>query len=274
MELAIAAQNAEPAPVVDQDKHKRHRRSKNEQEGRSFACAYCSKSYLSNPALNSHLHTKHAEILAENNIQKRKRGRPRKYNVDPADGLEKEKFDNFFINVHFRSKQEAAPIDKLRIANEVLSALFTNEKYSNKNVFYKEITSIDDNCILKYHSSKNINSDASSCNSIMCKYLDFVYELTNETYYKFVVMFVVLFRESINVSFKKRKEGNDDKEYCENKNAENVPEQCNEFFSEFLESNNFFDFDGGYKNELIEIIQHFCHWLFINNHTKSKLSLA
>jgi hypothetical protein len=273
MENANPAQQPQLTPIIEQDKHKRHRRSKNEQEGRSFACTYCSKSYLSNPALNSHLHTKHADILAENNIQKRKRGRPRKYNVEPTDGLEKEKFDNYFINVQFRSKQGEVPINRHQIANEVLASLFTNEKYSNKNIYYKEISSIDDNCILSYQSNKNINSDVSSCNSVMCKYLDFVYELTNKNYYKFVVMFVVLFRESINVSFKKKKDS-ENKEYCEVKNAENVPEQCNEFFSEFLEGNNFFDFDENYKNELIEIIQHFCHWLFINNYTKSKLSLA
>ena len=28
------------------------------------------------------------------------------------------------------------------------------------------------------------------------------------------------------------------------------------------------------KAELIEIIQHFCYWLFMKNYTKSKLSLA
>lgn len=56
----------------------RHRRSKHEQEGRSFTCSYCDKSYLSKPALNNHLNTKHEDILAQLNITKRSRGRPKK----------------------------------------------------------------------------------------------------------------------------------------------------------------------------------------------------
>ena len=57
----------------------RHRRSKHEQEGRIYNCEHCGKSYLSKPALNNHMNTKHDEILKQMNIEKRKRGRPRKY---------------------------------------------------------------------------------------------------------------------------------------------------------------------------------------------------
>ena len=39
--------------------------------------------------------------------------------------------------------------------------------------------------------------------------------------------------------------------------------------------NNFFEIeDQDDKNEIIEIIQHFCIWLFKNEYTKSKLSLS
>ena len=56
---------------------------------------------------------------------------------------------------------------------------------------------------------------------------------------------------------------------------ETLPELCNEFYTEFMESNNFFGItEEKEKNELIEIIQHFCIWLFRNEYTKSKLSLA
>lgn len=55
----------------------RHRRSKNELEGRIFFCD-CGKSYLSQPALNNHKKTKHPEIHVGNG-EKRGRGRPRKY---------------------------------------------------------------------------------------------------------------------------------------------------------------------------------------------------
>jgi hypothetical protein len=55
---------------------KRKRRSKHVQEGRVFECE-CGKSYLSLPALNNHKNTKHRE--SEKTVEKRPRGRPRKY---------------------------------------------------------------------------------------------------------------------------------------------------------------------------------------------------
>jgi len=54
---------------------KRKRRSKNEQEGRSFRCDTCGKSYLSQPALTNHNKTKHFQ---NDPCFKRGRGRPRK----------------------------------------------------------------------------------------------------------------------------------------------------------------------------------------------------
>ena len=56
---------------------------------------------------------------------------------------------------------------------------------------------------------------------------------------------------------------------------ETLPELCNEFYTDFMENNHFFGVDSDdEKNEIIEVIQHFCIWLFKNEYTKSKLSLA
>ena len=55
---------------------------------------------------------------------------------------------------------------------------------------------------------------------------------------------------------------------------EGLPDLCNEFYGEFMDPNNFFGLDEPDKNEIIEIIQHFCIWLFKSEYTKSKLSLA
>lgn len=55
-------------------KEKRHRRSKNDLEGRTYVCDICQKSYLSPPALSSHRKNKHFQ-----NEGKKNRGRPRKY---------------------------------------------------------------------------------------------------------------------------------------------------------------------------------------------------
>lgn len=59
---------------TNEQKEKRHRRSKNDPIGRKYICDLCSKSYLSAPALSSHRKTKHFQ-----NEEKKGRGRPRKY---------------------------------------------------------------------------------------------------------------------------------------------------------------------------------------------------
>jgi len=64
-------------------------------------------------------------------------------------------------------------------------------------------------------------------------------------------------------------------DYSSQFNAEFLPELCNEFYSEFMEPNNFFNLNNETEmNEILDIIQHFCIWLFKNEYTKSKLSLA
>ena len=41
-----------------------------------------------------------------------------------------------------------------------------------------------------------------------------------------------------------------------------------------MENNDFFEMNEDEKIEFIEIIQHFCIWLFKNDYTKSKLILS
>jgi hypothetical protein len=89
-----------------------------------------------------------------------------------------------------------------------------------------------------------------------------------------MVKFIILFRESFNISAKK----NDNSlmtEYSTIVNAENVPDSCNEFYTDFLEMNDFFGMNSDKeKIEIIDLIQHFCIWLYKSFYTKSKLSLA
>ena len=71
------------------------------------------------------------------------------------------------------------------------------------------------------------------------------------------------------------KEGEEKKAVTDSYSPEGLPDLCNEFYGEFLEPNNFFGLnEENEKNEIIEIIQHFCIWLFKCEYTKSKLSLA
>lgn len=117
-------------------------------------------------------------------------------------------------------------------------------------------------------------SGLSICDDIICHYLDSFKNECNEIYFLFVVKFVLLFRECFNLSERNKKEAYFNVEYTSKESAELFPEQCNDFFSVFMENNEFFGFDEDEKTELIDIIQHFCFWLFSHKYTQSKLSLA
>ncbi len=82
----------------------------------------------------------------------------------------------------------------------------------------------------------------------------------------FLVKFVSLFRECIN-NIKKREDGAEASQY---ESADGVPDLCNEFITEFMETNDNFSLE---TTELIEIIQHFCNWLYDSKYTTSRLTL-
>ena len=97
----------------------------------------------------------------------------------------------------------------------------------------------------------------------------------NEKYFKLLLKFVLLFRECYDISKTKEVKDQEKKAVTDYISPEGLPDLCNEFYGEFMEPNNFFDLnENEEKNEIIEIIQHFCIWLFKNEYTKSKLSLA
>ena len=54
----------------------------------------------------------------------------------------------------------------------------------------------------------------------------------------------------------------DDKKnyYSQVFNAENIPEESNGFITDFMEKNNYFEMN---KNEVFEITQNFCCWLYL-----------
>ena len=97
---------------------------------------------------------------------------------------------------------------------------------------------------------------------------------TNKDYFWFMIKFAVLFRECIKKKKKNfvKNEKNEEKNkfYTQVYNAETVPEICNDFFVEFMEPHDFF---GMLKDELIELIQHFCYWLYSKQYTQSHLTL-
>ena len=91
---------------------------------------------------------------------------------------------------------------------------------------------------------------------------------------RIIIKFVLLFRECYDISKTKDVKEEEKKAWTDHTSPEGLPDLCNEFYGEFMDPNGFFGLDENERNEIIEIIQHFCIWLFKKEYTKSKLSLA
>ena len=114
-----------------------------------------------------------------------------------------------------------------------------------------------------------------TCDEVFYEYLHTFQSKTNKKYFSLLLKFVLLFRECYDISKTKDSKDEVKKAVTDTIPPEGLPDLCNEFYGEFMEPNNFFGIDEAEeKNEIIEIIQHFCIWLFKNEYTKSKLSLA
>lgn len=155
------------------------------------------------------------------------------------------------------------------------------EKIINNNENETNINNVntEENLI---NSSNNNNETLqqqqkeSSCDTAFFAYIKEFYPSTNYDYFHFLLKFVVMFRQCINKL--KRSDNSDPQQVTDPKNyftqlnnAEGVPDMCNDFVTEFMEPMDYFGMD---TMELIEIIQHFCHWLFLKNYTTSRLTLV
>ena len=209
------------------------------------------------------------------NGEKRGRGRPRKYLPNMPGDFETNKYESFFNDVE-RKKDETKTIDITAVVNNVFDFLFKAESSSK---LFSHPTKFEENVLLN-----NLNTKApiatkekkdKTCDDVFYEYLVLTLDKSNETYFTLILKFVLLFRECFNASKSKKQEPHLTTESSPTMLPETLPELCNEFYTEFMENNNFFGItDEKEKNELIEIIQHFCIWLFRNEYTKSKLSLA
>ena len=226
--------------------------------GKNFSCQ-CGKSYLSLPALYTHIKTKHPELCVGNHI--RGRGRARKY-PSKSDDFETTKYEPFF-NKTERSSNEKGEIDTIPIVQEVFKNIY--ESPSSNKLFSKPKTYKDNPILENLVSKKNVENkkkEEKSCDDVFYEYLFSFMNKTNKKYFALMLKFILLFRECYYLN----------KKISENNSPEGLPDLCNEFY-EFIECNTFFE-NHEDKSEIIELIQHFCIWLYKNQYTKSKLSLC
>ena len=254
------------------------RRSKSEIEGRTFECKLCNKRYLSYPALYTHCKQKHKT----NNSSGRGRGRPKKEGAETE--TEKNKYNP--INITYFSKEERTGKTEPNEINNCIDTAFY-ELYSiefrnrNDQREMKPYTHIEEHPFLNkfkndiHNINQNINNEHECTDNILINYLNKMSQYCNKEYYIKLIKFVALFREHTNIINKHKVNDNNgiEKEFTEVNDAEDVPDSSNEFITDFLapdEKNEDFGFS---KEELIDLTQNLCFWMYDNNFTCSKLSL-
>ena len=266
----------------NEDNIRKHlkRRSKKEVEGRNYVCRICSKSYLSYPALYTHYKQKHNT----NNSLGRGRGRPKKVALEQ--NSEKNSYNP--QNLTFFTKEErTGKTDPQTQINKCIDEAFNDlynieskNRIDERNMkFYYNINEHPFLSKFKNDShdiNKMVGDEHQFADLVFIDYLNKMSEYCNPVYYTKLIKFVTLFREHSNIiNCNKNRDNIDDKDkvYTEFNDAEDVPDSSNEFITEFLEPENKNADLGFTREESIELTQNFCHWMYENNFTCSKLSL-
>ena len=242
---------------------------------RTFICKLCGKIYSSYPALYNHRKQKH------NSVKTRERGRPRKNSGETnAEKLKYNPLDSsYFLKENRIGKTNLNDFEKS--INQSFNQIYFNNKnfFNKKNIIY--YNNINDHPFLKKFLFDNhdfyikIVNEKEISDNLFIDYLNKISLLVNPKYFIKIITFITLFREFINIKKKNQEDNNNiisnNKEYTSINSAENLPLLSNEFINDFLESDNLlFGFE---KEEIIDLIQNFCNWLYINKFTSFKLIL-
>ena len=248
------------------------RKSKHELEGRTYTCDICNKAYLSYPALYTHKKIKHEK----NNNTGRGRGRPKKDQNE--DIIEKNRYNP--INITFFAKEGRTGKTSLKEIDNCIDSAFSNlyndlDPKRNESRNMRMYKCIEEHSFLdkfkkdSHNLYKNVIDIHEIIDKVFINYLNKMSEFCNPTYFTELIKFVTLFREYLNIVNKTL----DNIEYTEIKDAENVPNYCNEFINKFLFPNGK-DSDFSFlKDDSIDLIQNICYWMYDNNYTYFKISL-
>ena len=208
-------------------------------------------------------------------IPQRGRGRPRKYPPKTNGDFETTKFDIFFT-INDRGTEEGKEFDMKTVVEDVFKFIYqgiNSDKLFSKPSNYTENPIL--NNLVNQSPVSTLPKNQRCCDEVFYEYLFIFKNKANQKFFSLMLKFILLFRECYDVSKNKENKDENRKAITNTLPPEGLPDLCNEFYGEFLEPNNFFGIcDDREKNEIIEIIQHFCIWLFKNEYTKSKLSLA
>jgi hypothetical protein len=148
------------------------------------------------------------------------------------------------------------------------------EKYNEDIFLHKDFEKDPFLNLIKNNENNETEKDKIlNADDIFYFYLKEFYIETNKEYLHFMMKFVVMFRQCLNKIKDKESFSTPDPEnyFTQKNNTEGLPDFCNEFIMDFMEPKEYFGMD---VNELIEITQHLCHWLYSKQYTTSRLTLA
>ena len=275
----LKIENIENKNNSNESEEKRKRRTKNDNIGRTFICKSCGKSYLSYPALYTHCKQKHNTC----NTSGRGRGRPKKENGESfSERLKYNPLDaSYFLKDNRRGTTNFEDFEKSII--DAFHILYSRNNFDrNLNKDMKNYNNIQEHPFLgkflldKHDVNIKINDEKEISDKVFMDYLNKMSLHVNPNYFTTLIIFVTLFREFVNITELKKKNikeknFNNDVEYTSVNSAEDVPDLSNEFINDFLETDKkLFDFN---KEDSIDLTQNFCHWMYENNFTSSKLTL-
>ena len=211
-------------------------------------------------------------------IPVKQKGRPRKYPLYDTKKQDIKKYEEEFFCDNLRAPKEGEVIDTHNIVYQVFDFIY-NGKYKDK--LYLKPRNIEENYILRnlYLNAPFSNKEKhmKNCDDVFYEYLHEYKNKTNKKYFKFLLKFIIIFGECYYINTTKFLKEEEKKGIIEFLNPNDLPKFCNDFYTEFLKPNNFFDlFENENENmdEIIEIIQHLCHWLKKNEYTIYQLSVV
>jgi hypothetical protein len=142
------------------------------------------------------------------------------------------------------------------------------DKYNSKLKSYKIVSDHPLlNKLLNNENKRKLNPEDSTCDEVFLEYLQKVSKLCRDDYFIRILKFILLFRECLN---KMNKIQSSLYEFCDFSNSEDAPEISNEFVTEFMDDENEFNYT---KEEVIDLTQNLCQYMYDNSFTCSKLSL-
>ena len=223
--------------------------------------------------MNCHKNKKHG-------IPANKKGRPRKYELNTIQDINRKKYDELFFDNELRRPIKEEIIDIHNMVYQLFYFLY-NGKYSDK--LYSHPKSLEEISILKklYNDEPISNEEKNNkkCDDIFYEYLKECKDKTNKKYFSFLLKFIIIFRECYYINETKQLNEGEKRNIIDHLSVEDLPNFCNDFFSEFLFKYNYFDLiekekEKESKNEFIEAIQHFCYWLANKKYTPYKLTFV